>query len=180
MFWRSSDGYERRLKGRTMYRGCVLLVLLLPTGVVAAQSRDLSGTWVLNLSKSSFGNAPAPSVDSLVITRSGGMYHVDEHTMTAEGPSHMTFEMPVGDGEVTNKVPPQNGQPASAVHETFAQHGDTITSTGEITVAGQKVATQTSREYLTPDKKSYVRDVNLQLAMGGGVPVHFIAVYDRH
>jgi hypothetical protein len=134
---------------------------------------------VLNLSKSSFGNSPAPSVDSLVITRSGGMYRVDETTVTAEGPSHMTFEMPVGDGEVTNNVPSQNGQPASSLHATFAQHGDTVTSTGEITVAGQKVATQASREYLTPDKKSYIRDVNLQLAMGGGVPVHFIAVYDR-
>ena len=114
MLWRSSNGNERRLSGRTGYRACALLVLLLPTGVVAAQARDLSGTWVLNLSKSSFGNAPAPSVDSLVITRSGGMYHVDESTITAEGPSHMTFEMPVGDGEVTNNVPPQNGQPASS------------------------------------------------------------------
>ena len=50
---------------------------------------------------------------------------------------------------------------------------------GEITVAGQKVATQSSREYLTSEKSSFIRDVNLQLAIGAGAPVHFIAVYDR-
>ncbi len=157
----------------------ILVLLLLPIGEIAAQPSDLSGRWVLNLSKSSFGNSPAPTMDSLIITRSGGMYHVDENTISPEGPSHMTFEFPVGDGEVTNSVAPQNGQPASSIHAVFTMHGDTTTSTGEITVAGQKVATQASREYLTPDKRSYVRDVNLQLSMGGGIPVHFIAVYDR-
>ena len=155
------------------------LLLFLPISTIAAQARDLSGTWVLSLAKSSFGNSPAPTMDSLVITRSGSNYHVEENTITPEGPSHMVFEFPVGDGEVTNNVPAENGQPARSIHAVFTTRGDTTHTTGEISVAGQKVATQSSREYLTPDKKSYVRDVTLQLTMGGGVPVHVIAVYDR-
>ena len=115
----------------------------------------------------------------MVITRSGTMYHVDEYTNTMEGPTHMTWNLPAADGEVTNNNPPQNGQPASSIHTVVTMRGDTMTTTAEITVAGQRVATQSSREYLTPEKKSFIRDVNLQLAIGGGAPVHFIAVYDR-
>jgi hypothetical protein len=154
-------------------------MLLTPGGVIAAQSRDLTGTWVLNLSKSAFGNYPAPTMDSMVVTRSGATYHIDEYTNSVEGPVHMTSEWPVSDGEVTNNVPAQNGQPASAIHLIVKMRGDTATSVGEITVAGQKVATQSSREYLAPDKKTYIRDVALQLAIPGGAPAHFIAVYDR-
>lgn len=113
----------------------------------------------------------------MVITRSGTMYHIDEYTTSMEGPAHMTWSLPTADGEVTNDNPAQNGQPASSIHTIVTMRGDTMTTTAEITVAGQKIATQSSREYLTPGKKSFVRDVNLQMAIGGGAPVHFIAVY---
>jgi len=151
------------------------IVPFISTTPLVAQSpaRDRSGTWVLDIQNSNFGGAPAPASDSMTITRSGTMYQVDQYANAGTGAQHVSSQWPVGDGQVTNEVPEQG----ASMHSTITMRGDTATFTGEISLQGQVVATQSGRESLSPDGRTMTRVVDIQPLIGSSGPLHIVAVY---
>jgi hypothetical protein len=144
---------------------------------VAQQSAaaDLSGTWVVNVAKSSFAAMPAPTVDSIVVTRGDGSYQFDATTdFGGQGKQHLVYKWPIGAGEVTNNVS------GATVHTTITVKGDTLLPTSQISMQGQTVATQTGRVFRSADGKTLTRDVTVQPTSSmSGDPIHIVFVYDR-
>jgi hypothetical protein len=155
-----------------------LTVQLPAAGILVAQqapASDLTGTWILNRAKSTFASLPAPTVDSMVVTRAGNMYQFDAITdFGAQAKQEYIYKWPTGDGEVTNNV---NG---AIVHTAIKMMGDTIQQTSEITMQGQTVATQKGRVFHSADGKTLTRvvDVHPTSSMSGD-PLHLEFVYDR-
>jgi hypothetical protein len=156
----------------------LLLLQLAAVSSLAAQSsrHDLSGIWVLDIAKSSFGGSPAPAGDSMVVTRSGGMYQIDQYTIISQGPQHMTSQWPVGDGQVTNEIPEQG----ATTHSRITMRGDTAMFSGDITVQGQAIATESGSQFVSADGKTLTRiaDIQPQIA-GASDAMHMVTVYDR-
>ncbi len=155
-----------------------LAVQLPGAGILAAQqapASDLTGTWILNRAKSNFASLPAPTVDSMVVTRAGSMYQIDAVTdFGAQAKQEFAYKWPTGDGEVTNNV---NG---AIVHTAIKMKGDTLQQTSEITMQGQTVATQNGRVFRSADGKTLTRDVEVHPTSSmSGDPIHLVFVYDR-
>jgi len=155
-----------------------LAVQLSAAGVAAAQQSppgDLTGSWVINPGKSSFASMPAPTVDSLVVTRVKGMYQFETTTdFGGQGKQHLVYTWPIGEGEVTNNVS------GAIVHTTIKMKADTILPTSQITMQGETVATQSGRVFRSADGKTLTRDVLIQPASTmSGDPIHVVFVYDR-
>jgi hypothetical protein len=151
---------------------------LATAGVLVAQQSpagDLTGTWVINPGKSTFASMPAPTVDSLVVTRVRGMYQFETTSdFGGQGKQHLVYTWPIGEGEVTNNVT------GAIVHTTIKMKADTILPTSQITMQGETVATQTGRVFRSADGKTLTRDVLIQPASTmGGDPIHVVFVYDR-
>jgi hypothetical protein len=140
-----------------------------------APASDLTGTWVLNRAKSTFASLPAPTVDSMIVTRAGSMYQFDAITdFGAPAKQEYVYKWPTSDGEVTNNV---NG---AIVHTAIKMKGDTIQQTSEITMQGQTVATQNGRVFHSADGKTLTRDVEVHPTSSmSGDPLHLVFVYDR-
>jgi hypothetical protein len=156
----------------------LLLFQVVAASTLAAQSsrRDLTGTWVLDIAKSSFGSSPAPASDSMIVTRSGGMYRIDQYTIISEGPQHMTSQWPVGDGRVTNEIPEQG----ATTHSTITMQGDTAIFSGDITVQGQAIATESGSQFVSADGKTLTRIADIQPQIAGvSDAMHMVTVYDR-
>jgi hypothetical protein len=159
---------------RFMTTAMLVAPLAFATGLVAqAPARDRSGTWVLDVHSSDFGGAPAPTSDSLVITRSGQMYQVDQYANNGGTMQHVTSQWPIGDGQVTNEIPEQT----ASMRSTVTMRGDTATFTGDISLQGQVVAHQTGRESLSPDGKTLTRVVDIEPLVGSSGTIHVVAVY---
>jgi hypothetical protein len=155
------------------------LAIQLPAVRVAVAQRapavDLSGTWVVNVAKSSFSPMAAPTIDSIVVTRGDGSYQFDATTdFGGQGRQHLVYKWPIGAGEVTNNVS------GATVHTAIAVKGDTLLPTSQITMQGQTVATQTGRVFRSADGKTLTRDVTVQPTSSmSGDPIHVVFVYDR-
>jgi hypothetical protein len=157
------------------------IILALPLAgarAVAAQQPhggDFTGTWVVNIAKSSFGSFPAPTVDSIVVTRADNMYQFETTTdFGGQGKQHLIYKWPIGAGEVTNNVT------GAIVHTTVTMKGDTIVPTSQVTMQGETVATQTGRVFRSADGKTLTRDVLIQpTSTMAGEPIHVVFVYDR-
>jgi hypothetical protein len=133
---------------------------------------------VLDLARSSFGSAPTPSADSMIITRFGAMYKIDEYAAVSEGPQHAVTQFPVGDGQVTNEVPSEGGSMRATM--TVKMRGDTATFSGDISLQGQSVATELGEQFLSADGKTLTRIVDIQPTVAGATdPVHIVTVYGR-
>jgi hypothetical protein len=58
--------------------------------------------------------------------------------------------------------------------------GDTITFTGDVSMQGQVVATQSGREFLSPDGRTLTQVVDMQPAIGSSTaPVRMTMVYRK-
>ena len=155
-----------------------LAVQLSAAGILVAQqapASDLTGTWVINRAKSNFAMLPAPTVDSIVVTRAGNMYQFDATTdFGAQAKQEFVYRWPTGDGEVTNNVN------EAIVHSAIKMKGDTIQQTSEITREGQTVATQTGRVFRSADGKTMTREVDVRVTSTPSTdPIHLVFVYDR-
>ena len=166
---------------RTSAAVIIAFALLAPSAGLAAQQApaigaDITGTWVINLAKSDLGKMPPPTVDSSTITRVGNVYEiVTTSDFGGQGTQHVTLKWPVGEGESSNDM--ANG--ATIRTSTKVQH-DTTTFSSTIVVQGQTVALQTGRTYLSPDRKSLIREMEIQPTAGPNTdPIHFRLVYDR-
>lgn len=137
---------------------------------------DLSGTWVLNVGKSTLGPMAAPTVDSLVVRRDGSSYHVDVTSDLGEPTvQHFAYAVPVGDGETTINLPT-----GAKMHTTFRHRQDTVTFTSEISMQGQDVAHQTGIMYPSAKGRSLIRDVSITPLEGqNAAPIHVVLVYDK-
>jgi hypothetical protein len=92
-----------------------------------------------------------------------------------QGTQRVTLKWPVGEGESSNDM--SNG---ATIRSTTKVHADTTTFSSTIVVQGQAVALQTGRTYLSPDRKSLIREMDIQPTAGPNTaPIHFRLVYDR-
>lgn len=162
------------MKTRTLLAGALLIAVTSP---LAAQ-KDLSGTWVLNISKSTFGGQPAPVYDTARIIRVGSVYRVDQSGdfgPQAGGPQRSSYKWPAGDGEATSDLPR-----GATIHVLNRQRGDTATFSAEIMVQGQTVLVQTGRGYLTQKGKVMIREMDLLPTQNQSAgSVHMMLLYDR-
>jgi hypothetical protein len=145
-------------------------------GIVLAPLIDLSGTWVLNVRKSTFASFPTPTVDSLVVKRVGSVYRFDVTSdMGEETVQHFTYPVPVRDSETTLDLPD-----SSRMRTTFTHHRDTVTFTSEVTAEGHATARQLGHMYLSADGRTLTRDVVITpLAGPSTTPIHVVLVYDK-
>ncbi|MFL5483664.1 MAG: hypothetical protein ACJ8AK_15890 [Gemmatimonadaceae bacterium] len=157
------------------------LIAVSPRDVVAQQASppaalDLTGTWIINRAKSDFGTLPPPTIDSSVVTRVGTMYEIDAtNDFGGQGTQHRVIKWPVGAGETTTDL--GNG---ATMQTTTKLANDTATFVSKISVQGQAVALQSGRVYLSADKKTLTREMDIQPLAGPSTdPLHFRMVYDR-
>jgi hypothetical protein len=150
--------------------------LVLVAALLLAPPFDLSGTWVLNVGKSTLGSMAAPTVDSLIVTREGSSYHIDVTSDMGEPTiQHFAYAVPVGDGETTIDLP--NG---AKMHTTFRHLQDTVAFRSEISEQGRDVAHQTGRMYPSAHGRLLVRDVSITPLEGPSTaPIHVVLMYDR-
>lgn len=136
----------------------------------------LVGTWVLNVHKSTFGSFPAPTVDSIVVTRVGSVYQLDVTSDMGEASvQHFKYPVPVRDSEMTLDLPD-----GSRMRTTFKHHQDTVAFTSEISAQGHPTARQRGRMYPSADGRTLTRDVIITpLAGPSTAPIHVVLVYDK-
>jgi hypothetical protein len=151
-------------------------LLVLVAALVLAPPFDLTGTWVLNVGKSTLGSMAAPTVDSLVVTREGTSYHMDVVSDMGETTvQHFAYGVPIGDAETTIDLP--NG---AKMHTTFRHRQDTVTFKSEISEQGRDVAHQTGRMYPSAGGRLLIRDVSITPLEGPSTaPIHVVLVYDK-
>jgi hypothetical protein len=168
------------MKTRIPFLIVVALIAISTRDVIAQQAPavglDLTGTWLINRAKSDFGAMPPPTIDSSVVTRSGTMYQIDATTdFGGQGTQHRVIQWPVGEGETTTDL--GNG---ATMHTTTKLAHDTATFVSNISVQGQAVALQSGRVFLSADKKTLTRELDIQPLAGPSTdPLHFRLVYDR-
>jgi hypothetical protein len=149
----------------------------LPVAAIAASAAiDLSGTWVINVRKSTFASFPVPTVDSLVVKRVGAVYQLDVTSdMGEQSVQHFTYPVPLRDSATTLDLPD-----GSRMHTTFAHHRDTVAFTSEVTYQGHAVARQRGHMYPSADGHTLTRDVIITpLAGPSTAPIHVVLVYDK-
>jgi hypothetical protein len=144
--------------------------------VALIPSIDLSGTWVVNVQKSTFGSFPAPKVDSLVIKRVGSVYELDVTSdMGGDVVEHFTYPVPIHDSATAIDLPD-----GSRMHTTFTHHRDTVTFATEISAQGNPVARQRGLMYPSADGRTLTRDVTITPLSGASrAPIHVKLVYDK-
>ena len=159
----------------------IVFALLLPSTRLTAQQApptgaDLTGTWVINRTKSDFGTMPPPTIDSSTITRVGTLYQIDATSdFGGRGTQHNVLKWPVGAGETTNDM--ANGV---SIHTTTRLQHDTTTFSSTISMQGQVVALQTGYTYRSPDGKTLTREMDIQPMAGPNTDaIHFRLVYDK-
>jgi hypothetical protein len=145
-------------------------------GVVLAPLIDLSGTWVLNVRKSTFASLPVPTVDSIIVKRVGPIYRLDVTSdMGEETVQHFTYPVPVRDSETTLDLPD-----GSRMRTTFKHHRDTVTFASEISSQGQATGRQLGHMYPSADGRTLTRDVVITPLTGPSTtPIHVVLVYDK-
>ena len=137
---------------------------------------DLTGTWVVNVHKSTFGSFAVPKVDSIVIKRVDSVYELDVTSdMGGDVVERFTYPVPVHDSATTIDLPD-----GSKMHTTFTHRRDTTSFATEISAQGQPVARQRGLMYLSADGRTLTRDVTITpLAGASRAPIHVKLVYDK-
>jgi hypothetical protein len=137
---------------------------------------DLSGTWVLDKEKSSFGLFPEPTADTSTYTRQDTAYQVVETGSSDSGTTRITYVWPIGTGRVISNLPDEE----ASVSTTVTQRGDTAMFVSELRHQGKAVEIESGREYLSPDQKTRTREFDLQnLANPDEDEQHVVAVFRR-
>jgi hypothetical protein len=159
-------------------RSLICLAVALVPGIVGAQSTgsDISGIWAIDLSKSNYGQLPPPSYDTSKVSRVANQYHVESSSdFGGQGPQHLSWNWPIGDGEVTNVAP--NG---ATLHTTTKMKGDTITFSSTVVFQGQTVAIQSGWIAVGSDGKTLTRNIEIQPMQGpSSQPLRMLLVYNK-
>jgi hypothetical protein len=129
---------------------------------------DLSGTWVINLAKSTFGG-PAPKADTAVYARDGFVYNVHQSVDQGRGLVHLESQWPTDSGAVTNTLPDGTTvtvkthveRGVQLFSESLSQRGQTATISGRI---------ELSSDHLTMTRF-------LTVVPAGGEPINLRLVY---
>lgn len=141
-----------------------------------AAGPDLTGTWVLDTTKSSFGILPTPAADTATYTRAGPLYRVVETGSNDSGSARVSYSWPVGPGEVSSDLPDQEARVLTRV----TQQGDTALFVSQLQHEGKTIEIQSGREYLSPDGNTRTREFDLQSLANPDEDVqHVVAVFRR-
>lgn len=129
----------------------VLIAFVSRTPALAAQQPagpDLSGTWVLNLSKSTETGREL-KFDTTTFTRDGAMYKVRANFDHGHGPANDTKAWPVGSGNVS-----QPNSIGLVEHVITRVQGDTVSYLDEFVDQGRQFNQTTGRTWLSKDGKT--------------------------
>ena len=150
------------------------LVFSLALAATAAQVADMSGTWQLNVQKSSWGKHPTPTSGTVTIVHHepsfqySGKVTVDTGTETSPGSNTFTFQ-----GAVDGKQYPVSGSAPGA--KMSIRRIDERTIASELRAQNGGVV-ETAKTTISADGKRLTRDVK---AAGPNGEVSWTEVYDR-
>jgi hypothetical protein len=142
----------------------------------AGGTPDLSGTWNINAAKSDFGQAPAPSKQSEVITQNGNDFTFKISSTSDMGSQDYTFSVKA-DGIETPF--PANALPADTpfkIVSTSAKWDGPALVVTEKTSFQDSPGTLTATYTLSPDGKVLTKDSKINASMG---EFDMKAVYDK-
>jgi hypothetical protein len=145
-----------------------------PTPVASSAKPDFNGTWKVNLTKSQFSPAPAPSTQTTILTLAGDDLTIAFDSIDENGKQQYTHALKIGGPEVT--FPKTAGQgPLLILSSQAVWRESSIIVTDKITyegAAGWIVSTYT----LSPDGKILTKAFTATLDMGN---FDMVAVYDK-
>lgn len=135
----------------------------------AGKTPDFSGTWELNLAKSQFGEAGAPTKGTMVITQAGDRITRLQTITSPMGEMKNTMHHAIGAATTdTIQMGPQSGTFTS----TARLDGRTMVVDGKIAVQGIELPV-VSRYTLSPDGKQLLVDQTISTP-GGEQAQHFV------
>lgn len=142
----------------------------------ATGTPNLSGTWNINAAKSDFGQAPAPTKQTEVITQNGDNIQFQIDTESSFGARKYTIDVKT-DG--TETPFPASALPADSpfkILSTSAKwQGSSLVVTQKTNFQDQ-AGTLTSTYTLSPDGKELTKDTKIEASMG---EFETKAVYDK-
>jgi hypothetical protein len=178
-----TSGATRRVRRRWVAASGVIAILLAAALLVtcpghvhgqapASRTRNIAGTWVLDIAKSDFGGIPGPTADTAVYVRDAFTYHVKQRvTSPGRGQILLAIDWPTDSGSAVSTLP---GGGTMTVHAHVEQGVQVFTA--ELSQGGQ-TATESGRVELSPDGKVMTR---LQTVVPpAGEPVTIRLVYDK-
>ena len=148
--------------------------VLLSIGIASAQAPNLSGTWQLNVQKSSWGKHPKPTGGTVVIEHQepafkySGTIEVENGTETSEGQRSFSFN-----GAIDGKEYPVTG--AAGAGKMTIRRVNPTTTVSELKSSDGAVL-ETAKTTISADGKRLTRAVK---AAGPGGEVSWTEVYDR-
>lgn len=119
---------------------------------------DLSGKWVLNVTKSEFAGTPAPRVETATFVKSGEFYVIDQMIDVDAGSTRYSMKWPVTKGEVTNSLTDNASMQLKA-----DVVGTVRTFMADILVNGKVEVKQKGTLALSSDGKTMTREVTISL-----------------
>ena len=142
----------------------------------AAGTPNLAGTWNIDIAKSDFGQAPAPTKQSEVITQNGNDFTFQITQVSDYGTPNYTFSVKA-DG--TETPFPANAMPADApfkILSTSAKWDGPALVLTQKTSFQDSPGTLTATYTLSPDGKVLTKDSKIAASMG---EFDMKAVYDK-
>jgi hypothetical protein len=149
--------------------------LLFAIEIATAQVADMSGTWHLNVQKSSWGKHPKPTSGTVVIEhhepafKYPGNVDVDNGTETSVGKRNFAF-----DGAIDGKEYPVSGSAAGAEMTLRRVNPNTIVSELKAT---DGTVIETAKTTISADGKQLTRELK---ATAPGKELSWTEVYYRH
>jgi hypothetical protein len=145
-----------------------------PAPAATSSKPDFSGTWKVNLTKSQFSPAPAPSAETTTLTLSGDDLTIAFDSSDENGKQKYTHALKIGGPEVTFTTPSSSG-PLLILSSKAEWKDNSIIVTDKITYqggAGWIVSTYT----LSPDGKTLTKAFSASIEQG---TFDMLAVYDK-
>jgi hypothetical protein len=145
-----------------------------PTPAATAAKPDFNGTWKVNLTKSQFSPAPAPSTQTTILTLAGDDLTIAFDSVDENGKQQYTHALKIGGPEVTFPKTGSQG-PLVVLSSQAVWRDSSIIVTDKITYeggAGWIVSTYT----LSPDGKTLTKAFSASIDQG---TFDMLAVYDK-
>lgn len=182
----SGETQRRQLRRKLVVATTVLAIAIAGAFLVMCPGRvhgatvqpplhDLTGTWVLNATKSDFGGVQGPTSDTAVVTRDGFVYHFRQTVTQGDSSAKIYTDWPTDSGDVTNTLPTGMSMKIKAHKEGAVQVA--LVEMSQPTPQGIQTASETVRQTLSADGKTLTRQMTI--VPQAGEPVNIRLVYDK-
>jgi hypothetical protein len=144
-----------------------------PAPTAATAKPDFNGTWKVNLAKSQFSPAPAPSSETTILTLAGDDLTIAFDSTDENGKQHFTHVLKMGGPEVT--FTPGTSNPLQILSSKAEWKDNSIVVTDKISYQGGG-GWLVSLYTLSPDGKTLTKAFTASIEQG---TFDMTAVYDK-